>query len=78
MEERPENVVDVIEDLSREVKRAGLQNTQSTLRDIHVTTPPQVTAEQQKVLFSHKGGEDGTQEEQVYNKLWLTCMLCVH
>ncbi|XP_072558436.1 radial spoke head protein 4 homolog A isoform X2 [Paramormyrops kingsleyae] len=64
MEERPENVVDVIEDLSREVKRAGLQNTQSTLRDIHVTTPPQVTAEQQKVLFSHKGGEDGTQEEQ--------------
>ncbi|XP_048840642.1 radial spoke head protein 6 homolog A [Brienomyrus brachyistius] len=69
MEERPENVVDVFEDLSREVKRAGLQDTQSTLRDIHVTTPPHVTAEQQKVLFSHKGGEDGAQEEQMESPL---------
>ncbi|KAG9333080.1 hypothetical protein JZ751_013503 [Albula glossodonta] len=51
MDERPENAVDVLEDLSYEVKRAGLRDTQSTLRDIPPTPAAHLLAEQQRALF---------------------------
>ncbi|CAB1333025.1 unnamed protein product [Coregonus sp. 'balchen'] len=62
MDERPENVVDVIEDMSREVKRGLLMDKQSTLRDIPLAPAAQLLAEQQRLLFSRGGGDDGDQE----------------
>ncbi|KAJ7996697.1 hypothetical protein DPEC_G00239710 [Dallia pectoralis] len=63
MDERPDNVVDIIEEMSLDVKRGLVQDTQSTLR----ATPPepasQLLAKQQKVLFSR--GEDGDREEEL-------------
>lgn len=61
MEERPENAVDVIEDLSQEVKRNMLQEKQSTLRDTPSTSNAELLAEQQKTLFDQ--GEEREQEE---------------
>ncbi|KAM6985368.1 radial spoke head protein 4 homolog A [Aplochiton taeniatus] len=63
MDERPENVVDVIEDMSREVKRGLLTDNQSTLRDMPLISAAQVLAEQQRSLFSRR--EDGDQEEEL-------------
>ncbi|XP_029476698.2 radial spoke head protein 6 homolog A [Oncorhynchus nerka] len=62
MDERPENVVDVIEDMSHEVKRGLLLDKQSTLRDIPPSPAAQLLAEQQMLLFSRGGGDDGDQE----------------
>lgn len=61
MDERPENAVDVIEDLSREVKRSMLQAKQSTLRDAPSTTSSELLAEQQRALFTR--GDEGEHEE---------------
>lgn len=61
MDERPENVVDVIEDLSHEVKRSMLQEKQSTLRDAPSTSSSELLAEQQRALFNH--GDDREHEE---------------
>uniref|UniRef100_A0A8C7NB99 Radial spoke head 6 homolog A n=1 Tax=Oncorhynchus kisutch TaxID=8019 RepID=A0A8C7NB99_ONCKI len=57
MDERPENVVDVIEDMSHEVKRGLLLDKQSTLRDIPPSPAAQLLAEQQMLLFSRGGGD---------------------
>ncbi|KAI1903749.1 hypothetical protein AGOR_G00030420 [Albula goreensis] len=65
MDERPENAVDVLEDLSYEVKRAGLRDTQSTLRDIPPTPAAHLLAEQQRALFTRAGGEEAEQEEEL-------------
>uniref|UniRef100_A0AAZ3QXF9 Radial spoke head component 4A n=1 Tax=Oncorhynchus tshawytscha TaxID=74940 RepID=A0AAZ3QXF9_ONCTS len=65
MDERPENVVDIIEDMSREVKQEFLQDKQSTLRDMPLATAAQLLAEQQRLLFSRRGGDDGEQEEEL-------------
>ncbi|XP_014051759.1 radial spoke head protein 6 homolog A [Salmo salar] len=65
MDERPENVVDIIEDMSREVKQELLQDKQSTLRDMPLATAAQLLAEQQRLLFSRRGGDDGEQEEEL-------------
>ncbi|XP_060769184.1 radial spoke head protein 4 homolog A [Neoarius graeffei] len=54
MNERPENTVDIIENLSLEVKRSMLQEKQSTLRDAPSTTSSEQLAKQQKVLFNRK------------------------
>ncbi|XP_038820643.1 radial spoke head protein 6 homolog A [Salvelinus namaycush] len=62
MDERPENVVDVIEDMSHEVKRGLLLDKQSTLRDIPLSAAAQLLAEQQMLLFSRGGSDDGDQE----------------
>lgn len=62
MDERPENVVDVIEDMSHEVKRGLLLDKQSTLRDIPLSPAAHLLAEQQMLLFSWGGGDDGDQE----------------
>lgn len=61
MDERPENAVDVIEDLSHEVKRSMLQEEQSTLRDAPSTTLSELLAEQQRALFNQR--DEGEQEE---------------
>ncbi|XP_018591753.2 radial spoke head protein 4 homolog A-like [Scleropages formosus] len=63
MDESPEDVVETFEDMSQEVKRAGLQNTQSTLRDTTPISTATVLAEQQRALFSRKAGEDPAHEE---------------
>ncbi|XP_023843835.1 radial spoke head protein 6 homolog A isoform X1 [Salvelinus sp. IW2-2015] len=62
MDERPENVVDVIEDMSHEVKRGLLLDKQSTLRDIPLSAAAQLLAEQQMLLFSRGESDDGDQE----------------
>ncbi|KAM3875867.1 radial spoke head protein 4 homolog A-like [Diretmus argenteus] len=63
MDERPHNAVDVIEDLSRDVKRGLLQDNQSTLQDHQpTTTAGQLLAEQQRLLFSP--GQE-TEEDEV-------------
>ncbi|XP_010868801.1 radial spoke head protein 6 homolog A [Esox lucius] len=64
MDERPENVVDVIEDMSLEVKRELLQDMQSTLRDTPLASAAQLLAKQQKLLFS-RGGDGGDREEEL-------------
>ncbi|KAM9441344.1 radial spoke head protein 4 homolog A [Clarias gariepinus] len=61
MDERPENTVDVIEDLSREIKRSMLQETQSTVRDSPSTSSSDLLAEQQRPLFNR--GEEEEHEE---------------
>ncbi|KAK3508762.1 hypothetical protein QTP70_004239 [Hemibagrus guttatus] len=61
MDERPENAVDVIEDLSLEVKRSMLQEKQSTLRDTPSTTSSELLAEQQRALFNR--GDEGDHED---------------
>ncbi|XP_036381583.1 radial spoke head protein 6 homolog A [Megalops cyprinoides] len=65
MDERPENAVDVIEDMSREVKRAGLRDTQGTLRDTPTISAAQLLAEQQRALFSRGGGDEAETEEEL-------------
>ncbi|XP_070991404.1 LOW QUALITY PROTEIN: radial spoke head protein 6 homolog A [Oncorhynchus clarkii lewisi] len=65
MDERPENVVDVIEDMSHEVKRGLLLDKQSTLRDLPPSPAAQLLAEQQMLLFSRGGGDDGDQETEI-------------
>ncbi|XP_074524620.1 radial spoke head protein 4 homolog A [Halichoeres trimaculatus] len=52
MDERPQNVVDVFEDMSRDVKRGLFEQKQSTLRDLPQTTAAELVAEQQRQLFS--------------------------
>ncbi|KAJ8266596.1 hypothetical protein GJAV_G00132320 [Gymnothorax javanicus] len=65
MEERPENAVDVIEDLSLEVKRAGLRDQQGALRDMPPIPAVQLLAEQQRTLFTRGGGDDVEPEEEL-------------
>ncbi|KAJ3598874.1 hypothetical protein NHX12_032837 [Muraenolepis orangiensis] len=52
MDERPQNAVDVIEDLSFRVKRELLADFQGTLRGVPLATAAQLLAEQQRLLFS--------------------------
>uniref|UniRef100_A0AAQ5XTF6 Radial spoke head component 4A n=1 Tax=Amphiprion ocellaris TaxID=80972 RepID=A0AAQ5XTF6_AMPOC len=63
MAEHPHNAVDVIEDMSRDVKRGLFQDMQSTLRDLPQTTAAELLAEQQCLLFSRP--EDRDQEEEL-------------
>ncbi|XP_041791110.1 radial spoke head protein 6 homolog A-like [Chelmon rostratus] len=52
MDVHPRNVVDEIEDMSREVKRGLFEDKQITLRDLPQTTAAEMLAEQQCLLFS--------------------------
>ncbi|XP_049444384.1 radial spoke head protein 6 homolog A [Epinephelus fuscoguttatus] len=63
MDEQPQNAVDVIEDMSRDVKRGLFKDKQSTLRDLPQTTAAELLAEQQRVLFSRP--EEADQEEEL-------------
>uniref|UniRef100_A0AAV2JI10 Uncharacterized protein n=1 Tax=Knipowitschia caucasica TaxID=637954 RepID=A0AAV2JI10_KNICA len=51
IEERPADAVDVIEDISHNVKRALYVDSQSTLRDLSEETPVETMAQQQQDLF---------------------------
>lgn len=76
MDERPENAVDVIEDLSREVKRNMLLEKQSTLRDAPSTTSSELLAEQQRALFNRwDRGEHEEMETPLPNVTELTFFL---
>lgn len=63
MDERPENVLDVFEDMSRDVKQGLFEDKQSTLRDLPQTTAAELLAEQQRLLFSRP--EEADQEEEL-------------
>ncbi|XP_061834421.1 radial spoke head protein 4 homolog A [Nerophis lumbriciformis] len=51
IEERPHDVVDVVEDLSHDVKLRLYEDTQSNLQDLQQTTMAEELAEQQRVLY---------------------------
>lgn len=63
MDERPQDVVDVIEDISNEVKRGLFENKGSTLRDVPQTTAAEQLAEHQRLLFARP--EEGDHEEEL-------------
>nr|XP_046247040.1 radial spoke head protein 6 homolog A [Scatophagus argus] len=63
MDEHPPNVVDVIEDLSRDVKRGLLEDKQSILQDYPQSTAIEMLAEQQRLLFYRP--EETDQEEEL-------------
>ncbi|KAI3368428.1 hypothetical protein L3Q82_025387 [Scortum barcoo] len=63
MEEHPQNAVDVIEDMSRDVKHGLFEDKQNTLRDLPQTTAAELLAEQQRLLFSRP--EEADQEEEL-------------
>ncbi|XP_017350687.1 radial spoke head protein 4 homolog A-like [Ictalurus punctatus] len=54
MDERPENAVDVIEDLSHKVKRSTVLDKQNMLRDTPSTTSSELLAEKQSALFKQE------------------------
>ncbi|XP_034387167.1 radial spoke head protein 4 homolog A isoform X2 [Cyclopterus lumpus] len=58
MDEHPQNAVDVIEDLSHDVKRTLFEDKQSTLRDLPQTTAAELLAEQQHLLFTQPAEEE--------------------
>ncbi|KAM6938697.1 radial spoke head protein 4 homolog A [Lycodopsis pacificus] len=62
MDEHPQNVVDVIEDISHDVKRTFFEEKQSTLRDLPQTSAAELLAEKQRLLFA--GPEEDDQEEK--------------
>ncbi|XP_032381215.1 radial spoke head protein 6 homolog A [Etheostoma spectabile] len=62
MDEHPPNVVDVIEDMSRDVKRAALEQ-QSSLRELPEISAAELLAEQQLSLFSRP--EDADQDDEL-------------
>ncbi|XP_056601076.1 radial spoke head protein 6 homolog A [Triplophysa dalaica] len=64
MDERPENAVDVFEDMSLDLKRNIFQEKQDTLRDSPSSSLALLLAEQQKSLFS-QGVDDGDHEEEL-------------
>ncbi|XP_067293852.1 radial spoke head protein 6 homolog A isoform X2 [Pseudorasbora parva] len=65
MDERPENAVDVIEDMSRDLKGSILQEKQDTLRDNPSSSSALLLAEQQKTLFTRTAGGEGDHEEEL-------------
>ncbi|XP_056314620.1 radial spoke head protein 6 homolog A [Danio aesculapii] len=65
MDERPENAVDVMEDMSLQLKGSVLQEKQDTLRDSPSSPLALVLAEQQKTLFMRAAGDGGDHEEEL-------------
>ncbi|NWI69036.1 RSH4A protein, partial [Todus mexicanus] len=66
LDERPANVVDIIEDISKDVKWAQFQKKMDTLRDEHEILPTFEAAEKRKSLFLKANGEgDDELEEEI-------------
>ncbi|XP_058494764.1 radial spoke head protein 4 homolog A-like [Solea solea] len=61
MDEQPHNAVDVIEDLSYDVKQDLFEDRQSNLRDLPQTTAAELLAEKQRLLFTQQ--EDEQEDE---------------
>lgn len=62
MDEQPQNPVDVIEDISSDVKRGLLEEMQSTLQDLPETTADVELAKQQRLLFTRPKDVDHEEE----------------
>ena len=73
MDDHPQNAVDVMEDMSRDVKRALFEDKQSPLRDLPLTTAAELLAEQQHLLFSTPEEVD-QEEELVLNTSFSFCV----
>lgn len=66
LDEQPANVVDIIENISKDVKWAQFQKKMDTLRDEHESLPTFKAAEQCKALFLKANGEgDEDLEEEL-------------
>ncbi|KAM4738623.1 radial spoke head protein 4 homolog A [Anableps anableps] len=63
MDEHPDNAVDVIEEMSHDVKRALFSGMPSTLRDVPHISSAELLTEQQRALFSHP--DEVVQEDEM-------------
>ncbi|KAM8873785.1 radial spoke head protein 4 homolog A isoform 2-T2 [Spinachia spinachia] len=68
MDEHPHDAVDVIEDISQDVKLTFSEEKQNFLRDFPSTTAAELLAEKQRLLFSRP--EEDEQEEQLMETLY--------
>ncbi|AWP11530.1 putative radial spoke head protein 6 -like A-like [Scophthalmus maximus] len=62
IDEQPQNAVDVVEDMSLDIKRSLFEDKETTLRDLPETTASELLAEQQRLLFSQP--EEAEQEDE--------------
>ncbi|NXH86855.1 RSH4A protein, partial [Edolisoma coerulescens] len=62
LDEQPTNTVDIIEDISKDVKCAQFRKKMDTLRDEHLILPIFEAAEKCKALFVKEGGEEEHEE----------------
>ncbi|NWV90290.1 RSH4A protein, partial [Machaerirhynchus nigripectus] len=62
LDEQPENTVDIIEDISKDMKWAQFQKKMDTLRDEHPILPIFEAAEKCKALFVKEAGEEEREE----------------
>ncbi|NXC53715.1 RSH4A protein, partial [Aleadryas rufinucha] len=62
LDEQPENTVDIIEDISKDVKWAQFRKKMDTLRDEHLILPTFEAAEKCKALFVKESGEEEHEE----------------
>lgn len=62
LDEQPTNTVDIIEDISKDVKWAQFRKKMDTLRDEHLILPTFEAAEKCKALFVKDVGEDEREE----------------
>ncbi|XP_012428829.5 radial spoke head protein 4 homolog A [Taeniopygia guttata] len=62
LDEQPANTVDIIENISQDVKLAQFRKKMDTLRDEYVIPPTVEAAEKYKALFVKEGGEDEQEE----------------
>lgn len=65
LDERPENAVDVFEDMSREVKRGLMHDKQGALRDTPFSSAQQDLADLQRILFARPPSDDGDHDEEL-------------
>lgn len=69
-------MVDIIEDMSHDVKRGSFDDKHSNLQDLSQTTSAELLAEQQSLLFFQPDEAD-QDEEQVLAVLQMTiCLDC--
>lgn len=62
LDERPENAVDIFENISQDVKMAHFGKKLDTLQNVNEMLPTYEIAEKQKVLFL-QGNLEGTDQE---------------
>ncbi|NWW05271.1 RSH4A protein, partial [Oreocharis arfaki] len=62
LDEQPENTVDIIEDISKDVKWAQFRKKMDTLQDEHLILPTFEAAEKCKALFVKDSGEEEHEE----------------
>ncbi|NXW51767.1 RSH4A protein, partial [Nyctiprogne leucopyga] len=65
LDEQPTNAVDIIENISKDVKCAQFQKKMDTLRDEHEILPTVEAAEKRKALFLKANGEGDEELEEI-------------